>query len=260
MEKATYEEMRAIEDHHWWYQGRRLVVAPLIEEAFGRSGGGRLLDVGCGTGGNLAFMGELLEGSSLVGVDFDHTALALNATRHLPVELLCADGTRLPVKDASLGCVTALDIIEHFADDARLLAELHRVLRPGGQLVATVPAYPALWSPHDEVLHHFRRYRTGELEARLRQAGFEIERKHGFNFLLLPLIASVRFVRNGLKWLEGGREHIVMGADAAKETDFFMLPRPVNAIVVSLFRFERWLVRRLPVPFGVSFMVRARKP
>ena len=159
------------------------------------------------------------------------------------------DGTRLPLRDASVDCLLAIDIIEHFDDDAALLAELHRALRPGGQLVVNVPHHPWLWSPHDAVLHHKRRYARGELQRKLAAAGFRVERAQGFNFLLLPPIALVRLLR--AKRSAAGRD--------AGGTDFFTLPTLLNAMLSGLYALEAGLVRVLPIREGVSLMLRATR-
>ncbi len=262
MEKAAYEEMRALEDHHWWFRGRRTVLTPLLKTALGgalgRSTSGMLLDLGCGTGGNLVHLQGLFPVWKLVGLDRDETALKHTASRALSAQLVCATGMRLPVQDATLQCVTAFDVIEHFSDDRGLLREIHRVLCRGGQLIATVPAYPAMYSTHDDVLHHHRRYRTGELETLMRETGFEIVRRHGFNFVLLPMVAAVRFGKSALARLDGRRART--GKTPERSTDFFELPGPLNAMMGWIFVFERWLVRRIPLLFGASFVIHARKP
>jgi SAM-dependent methyltransferase len=251
MDPAAYVEMRALEDHHWWFRGRRTVVRPLLAEALRRAptaASPSLLEVGCGTGGNLDFLQDGFAPSRRVGLDFDASALAFCASRGLESALVQGDGTKLPVREESLDVIVALDIVEHFDDDVALLAEFHRVLRPGGQIVISVPAYPWLWSPHDDFLHHRKRYRGGELEGRLERAGFRVERRHGFNFLLFPAIALVRLLK---KLAQGGKP--------ASGTDFFELPGPLNRAVAALFSIESWLVRALPIRFGVSFMVLAAK-
>ena len=256
MERGAYDEMRRLEDHHWWFRGKRRMLTPLISAAVaGRpaqaDSGLQLMDVGCGTGAILTHVERRFPDVATVGLDFDDGALDYCRGRRLGARLMRGDGTRLPLRDGSLDCITALDIIEHFDDDEAVIAELFRTLKPGGELVASVPAYPWLWSPHDDFLHHKRRYRTGELQAKLRAAGFEIASSHGFNFLLLPPIALVRWVK--------GRRADSAGAQEAS-TDFFELPRPLNAMLAGLFWIEETITRVLPVPFGVSLLVRARKP
>jgi SAM-dependent methyltransferase len=248
VERAAYDEMRALEDRHWWFRGKRRMLAPLIARAV-KGAGARLLDVGCGTGANLAFVERRFAGARTLGLDFDAGALAYSRGRSVQACLLRGEGTRLPLRDASLDGLLALDIIEHFDDDGALLSEFRRCLKPGGELVASVPAYPWLWSPHDEFLHHRRRYRGGELQDKLVAAGFELLESHGFNFLLLPAIALVRFVK--------GRR--ARGAEAAG-TDFFELPAALNHALAGLFVLEDLITRAVPVPFGVSLLVRARRP
>ena len=256
MERGAYDEMRAIEDHHWWFRAKRRLIAPLLREAVSATRARALLDVGCGTGSNLAHAARLLPALAIIGLDFDQGALRYCRERGLGARLVRGDGTRLPISDGHLDLIVALDIIEHFEDDEALLAEFHRTLRAGGQLVASVPAYPWLWSPHDEFLHHKRRYRSGELERKLVRAGFALERRHGFNFLLLPPIALVRLARRALA--PGER-----GSGAQGGSDFFTLPVwlevPLNACMSALFALESLLVRILPIRFGVSLMLRARR-
>ncbi len=249
MDAAALREMRELEDRHWWFRGRRLALEPLLAEARSACREGPALDLGCGTGGNLRFLAEEL-GLGAVGLDADPAALSLCRERSLGAGLLRGDAAALPIRTASLALVTALDVLEHLDDDRTALREIRRVLRPGGKLVASVPAGPWLWSPHDEALGHRRRYRPRELESRLLEAGFEVERVRGFNFLLLPPIAAVRLLRRGLARLRGAR---------GGRTDFFALPGPLDRAMTPLFRLERALSQRLPIRFGVSLVFLARR-
>jgi SAM-dependent methyltransferase len=247
MEARAYDEMREIEDRHWWFRGRRRVTEPRVREALDAAPSGPVLDFGCGTGGTLASLAARTPSRRWIGFDEGEQALRLCAERGLSVALVRGTGPALPLRDASVACVLAFDAIEHCADDRALLADFARVLAPRGQLVATVPAYPSLWSQHDVALHHQRRYRAGELEERLRAAGFAVERRHGFNFLFLPLIALVR--------LFARRDR----TNGEARTDFFSLPRPLETAIASSFWLERALLAVAPIPFGLSFVVRARK-
>ena len=260
MEADAYAEMRSLEDHHWWFAGRWRVVQDLLRSALAtartdarrRGSVTRVVEIGCGTGGNLAGLQRSAElagdADRRLGIDRDPGAVAFCAGRSLAADLVRADGLALPLADGSVEFVLALDVIEHFEDDELLLAEIFRVLRPGGQLVASVPLFPGLWSPHDEFLHHARRYRPGDLERKLAAAGLAVERRHGFNFLLLPPIALVRWVKARLR--RAGRP---------TASDLFALPAPLNTLLGVLFRLEAVIVRFVPVPLGLSLMVRARK-
>ncbi len=246
MDPAAYGEMRELEDHHWWFAGRRRVAHALVDGALRTRPGARLLEVGCGTGGNLAWIERTWRGVRAVGLDVDPRALEHTQARGLCSGLVAGDGLRLPVRSGSVDVLLAFDVIEHFADEAALLDEFARVLAPSGVLLASVPAYPALWSPHDDFLHHQRRYRTGELEARLTARGLVVERSHGFNFLLLPPIAAARA--------------LMSRRNAGPRSDFFTLPGPINRALGGIFALEALLLAALPVRFGLSFMLRAAQP
>lgn len=252
MERQAYHDMAALEDHHWWFKGKRRLVAPLLDEALDGLERPRVLDVGCGTGSNLTLVRERFPHALQVGVDRDASALGYCSRRGETAQLVQATGLALPLADASVDCVVALDFIEHVEDDAALLAEFVRVLRPGGSLVASVPAYPSLWSPHDDFMHHKRRYARGELERRVEEAGFRVDRRHGFNFVLLPAIAAVRWLKRR------------SAPDREASSDFFELPGPLDSVLslvmAGVFRVEALAVRVFPVRCGVSFMLRAHRP
>lgn len=240
MDATALDELRATEDEHWWFQARRRALRPLVRTAFELAPPGPVLDLGCGTGGNLA---HLLSDTDrpLLGLDRAPAALAHCAQRGT-WNLLRAEGGRLPLADGSVAVISAFDLLEHLPDDAACLAEIARVLAPGGQLIASVPACPALWSAHDEALSHVRRYGRGELEQRLAQAGLDLQRRRGFNLLLLPPIALVRWLRRG-----------------ASGTDFRHTPRLVSRALAALFAVERALLVALDLPLGLSLCVRARR-
>jgi SAM-dependent methyltransferase len=272
MDPAAYVEMDAIEGRHWWFRGKRRLVAPLIERMLGGRGpGARVLEVGCGTGGNLAHFAAAHPLQRFLGLDFDAGATNFtsmkSASAPVPFSAVRGDGLRLPFRTGSMDGALALDIVEHFEDDDAVMAELHRVLAPGASLVLSVPAWPSLWSPHDEFLHHKRRYRPAELRALIRRSGFELTEERGFNFLLLPPIWLVRW----LKSTRAGSGTTAAASPAAAAevsanpehteggTDFFDLPRPVEACLAGLFVLEAALVRLLPIKSGVSIMARVTK-
>ncbi len=262
MDPAAYVEMDAIEGRHWWFRGKRRLVGPLVERMLaGRAAEARaatVLEVGCGTGGNLEHFAERHPTARFIGLDFDPGAAdfarAKGDAAERGFDVLRGDGLGLPLADGSVAGAMALDIVEHLDDHHAVLAELFRVLEPGADLVLSVPAWPGLWSPHDEFLHHKRRYLPAELVERVRGAGFEVTERRGFNFLLLPPIWLVRRLKSakGRAASEGGEE--------AGGTDFFDLPAPVNALLAGLFAVEAALVRMLPIKSGVSLLLRATKP
>lgn len=251
MDPAAYVEMDAIEARHWWFRGKRRLLAPLIERMLAGRPRPQVLEIGCGTAGNLDHFADLHPSATFIGLDFDAEAVRFSGKKSAGrFSVLRGDGTRLPFPTSSLDGALALDIIEHFDDDHAIASELARVLKPGSDLVLSVPAWPSLWSPHDEFLHHKRRYTPAALRTLIQGAGFEIQETRGFNFLLLPPIWLIRRLK---KTRAAARQ------EEAGGTDFFNLPRPIEALLAGLFVIESALVRLLPIRSGVSIMMRARK-
>src|SRR5262245_61971007 len=156
-----------------------------------RSGArGRLLDLGCGTGGVLPHLAPYGE-----AIGLDPAPEAAKYCRQREVPMVVGSGLELPFADGSFDAVLALDVIEHVADDVALLREARRVLRPGGVLLVTVPALPWLWSSHDDVNHHFRRYTLTTLQQSLGRGGFRRERVSYYNATLLPLAIARKFIQ-----------------------------------------------------------------
>ncbi len=242
MEPEVYKRMAELEERHWWFLGRRRILASVI----GRiplPSPARILDVGCGTGGNLAMLSTFGE---VQGFEPDPLARELASRKgHFSIH----DGSlpdRAPFEPASFDLVAALDTIEHMADDLACLQALTLFLKPGGFALLTVPANPRLWSRHDELHHHHRRYRRAELLATVRASGLDPVLASHYNTLLYPALSGVRLTKNLLKSPHGD--------DA--------MPRLaiVNHALRKVFAAERLLIGRAPMPFGASLLVVARKP
>ena len=237
MDDATIDEMSALEDHHWWFVGKRLLVAALLGERLDR-GGLRILDVGCGTGAVLAHLSSRGE---VVGVDRSPQALAHCRSRGV-TRLACADVAHLPFGRAQFDLVLMLDVLEHFVDPAAVVADVRPLLRPGGTLLASVPAFQSLFSEHDRAVQHVRRYRAGELRRVLEQGGFVVRRLTYTNVLALPPAAIVRGLlpRLGFHGRSG-------------ETDFREHAAWVNRLLVGAYQLEAAALRFLPrLPAGLS--------
>lgn len=190
MDPRIYAQMRAVEDDHWWFRGRRQVITAMLGDLT-RGGTGRVLDAGCGSGGNLATYTRL---GDVMGVDTEPEALGHALGRgYRAVGMASLDG--LPFRDGAFDLVCATDVIEHVKGDLEALREMRRVTAIGGHLLVTVPAYQWLWSDSDVQLGHQRRYRAPELEQRCREAGWTVGRTSYFNTVLLPPIAAVRWIR-----------------------------------------------------------------
>ena len=252
MDACLHEESAAIESTHWWYQGRRRIIQDVLK----RSLGGRphrILDVGCGTGELVEMLTEFGEVTGM-----DSSPLAVEWCRKRlggRAELVVGDvPAGLPAR-AGFDVVTAFDVLEHLDDDGAALAAIFGLLPPGGIFACTVPAYMALWSPHDDINHHRRRYTRRQLIRRLRAAGFEVQRSSYFNTWLLPVVAGVRLVRRSRR-----AGAVAPPQDSAVgESDFTMPPPWVNSIVRTVFASERFVLRAMPLPAGVSIVAVCRK-
>jgi SAM-dependent methyltransferase len=204
----------------------------------------RILDLGCGPGNTL----RLLERHGLAfGLEYSTVALAV-ARRRGFVRVVAGDGARLPLRPASVDCVVALEVVEHFADDLAVVREALRVLRPGGVLVASVPAFMSLWRSHDELYGHHRRYTRAGLRRLLTAAGFTVERCDFIKCAyFLPLLVRAK--------LDRARHGATAGGD-----DFFELPAWVNELLRVQIVWEHRLGLNRLLPFGVSLLGVARRP
>jgi SAM-dependent methyltransferase len=175
------------EDRHWWYRGRREVLERVIAD-IGLPASARILDAGCGSGRNML---ELARRGKVTGVELSSASAELARARTVG-EVIEGSVMELPFEDGSFDLAASLDVIEHLDDDLDALRELRRVVAPGGSLLVTVPAYPWLWSHHDEINHHHRRYTCRSLEHVAGQAGWRQVRTTYFNSLLLPVAIVLR--------------------------------------------------------------------
>ena len=245
MEAELYRQMRELEDRHWWFMGRRAIVASLLRSS-GLPKNSRMLDLGCGTGGNLAMLSEF---GQVVGAELDEHAAQLARERRLApiVRGRLPDG--LPLDAGVFQCVTLLDVLEHISDDRATLEAVHKLLVPEGQLLMTVPAFPFLWGAHDVAHHHQRRYRAKGLRQLLETTGYEITALSYCNTWLFPIVAAVRLLRRCFPYGETAGN---TGAELS------LPPAPINTLLATLFASERHLLRA-GLPFGVSLVVLAKK-
>lgn len=242
MDEALYVQHDLLEEDHWWFVGRRRIVISVLRSFLQGGGGGRqLLDLGCGTGGMLRPLGAF---GDVTGMDSSRFAIDRARERSgCRVEWgLLPEPT--PFDPASFDVVSALDVIEHVDDDEAALRTIHTLLRPGGMFVCTVPAFRFLWSGHDEINHHRRRYRRPELRRKLLANGFRIRKVAYFNFLLFAPIALVRLA--GRVWGRTG-------------SDLEIPSRGINTTLAGIFGAERHLLRLGSPPFGVSLLAVCEK-
>lgn len=247
MKHEEYERMYRFEDTYWWFVARRHLIVSLLDAHYPRCGGRRILDVGCGTG---AMLDELAPFGDVTGADFAPEALGFCRTRGSEYPLTRADIRRLPFTSESFDIVTAMDIIEHIDDDKAACVEIYRVLKPGGRLFVTVPAFPSLWSEHDEALYHHRRYTVPHLKDLLQRVGFAVPKISYTVTALFPAIWLYRQISNLLPKRRAAGE---------KQANLVHFAGPVNAALLSLSEWETRLVHRLSLPFGVTVVCMAEK-
>lgn len=242
MKHEEYARMFEAEERQWWYAGMRAISRALLARHARPRSGARLLDAGCGTGNNLVHLADF---GRPVGVDLSEEALRFCRTRRVTV----ARGSllSLPFREHAFDLVTSFDVLYHrwVSDDAAAVAELARVLRPGGLLLVRVPALALLWGAHDEAVLSRKRYTRGEVESLLRGAGLEVLRASYCNTLLFPLLLARRTLDRLLD------RH---GSDVG------FLPAPLELLFRGLLGLEARLIPRFSLPIGASVTALARKP
>lgn len=231
-----------VQQRHWWFIARRNIVVDVIARHFRPGAGSRVLDIGCGAGLMLNVLGRFGE---TCGVDNSEVAVELSRETFAGTVRVGQLPDQVPYPEGSFHLITALDVIEHIVDDVESLRSIHRLLAPGGKAVITVPAFMFLWTEFDEINEHQRRYSRGQLEARLRQAGFSIEKLSYFNSFLFPMVLGVRIL-NRLFGRSGARDLEVPG-------------RRINKLLCGIFGMEKPLLRFLDFPFGVSLLAVVRR-
>jgi SAM-dependent methyltransferase len=189
MNPEEYARLEEVEGTHWFYAGKRRIVFDCLRRLKALRPDGILIDCGAGTG---RFVQEAARECTAIAVDDHDESLEMARKRLGPKSVRRGSCTALPFDDASADIVTALDVIEHVEDDRQAIAEMLRILKPGGVMVITVPAFQALWSDWDVALHHFRRYRRSGLQALLSGAGLEVVRCDYINVLAFPAVWILR--------------------------------------------------------------------
>jgi SAM-dependent methyltransferase len=243
MDRLLELQTHELEDHHWWYRGRRRIIAQLID-SLSLEPGARILDAGCGSGRNMVDLEHL---GTITGVEIADASVERARARGVGEVIQCSV-TSLPFADDYFDLVVCLDVIEHIADERGALTELQRVVRPGGGLLVTVPAYQWLWSEHDEINHHQRRYTRSRLSRAAADAGWETVRATYFNALLLPIAMPYRLIAR--------RAHV-----EGPSSDLQQMPERLNAMLEWPLRLEaRMIGHGGRIPAGLSLAAVFRKP
>jgi len=234
MERVVYQQMAELDDRHWWYRARRRIIADLIRREAHLPPNAQILEIGCGTGHNLAMLSDF---GQVEGLELDDEARAISEKR-LGRRVMSSPLPELgEVPDRHYDLIGAFDVIEHIDDDRAALASIATKLKPGACFIMTVPAHQWMWSAHDTVNHHKRRYSRSGLKALIEASPMKLRKLGYFNSLLFPLAVAERAASK----LRG-----------KEDADVKLPPAPLNTALEKVFAAERYLAGRLPLPPGLS--------
>ncbi len=249
MEKDFYLQYATVEDQHWWFVARRQILDRVISKII-LPIDAKILEAGCGTGGNLRMLARHGQVSAM---ELDKTACEFANQRQVTNVKLGSLPDKIPFAD-EYDLIVAFDVIEHLDNDLAALSALRSHLKPGGWIILTVPAYQFLWSHHDDINHHKRRYRLQGLQKVVRKADFSIRYSSYFNTFLFPLVAGVRLLQNLFKLVNQSQDNKL------QTSSDLTVPSPlINKLLTFLFASERHFMGKLSLPFGVSALVVAQK-
>jgi SAM-dependent methyltransferase len=232
------------EERHWWYIGMRRISEALLRRYLPPcSGARRILDAGCGSGGTTRWLEQY---GCVTGMDLMPEAIELAQQRGVK-RLVRGSVEAIPFRSGTFDLVTSFDVLYHLAvgDDLAAMAELKRVLRPGGVLLVRVAAYDWIRGAHDAATHTRHRYTRGELVGKLRQTGFEVLRSSYANFSLFPLAPAKRLLERNAP---------------TGPADLWQPPELLNSLLADLLSLEAGPIARRGLPVGLSVVAIARKP
>jgi len=236
MNHEEYETMADTEDHHWWFVGRRHIISEILKKQQLQPEC-RILEIGCGTGGNLSMLSRF---GKVSAVELNDTARRKASEKSsIPVEKACLPDD-LPFSGKKFDVICLFDVLEHIQQDVDALRVLHESLSPAGKIILTVPAYQWMWSSHDVSLHHFRRYSRKSLQDCCQRAGYRLERLSSFNCFLLPVAIMTRVIEKiaPSKAVRGDKTPSAW----------------LNNILSWIFRSESYLLARINLPAGLSLL------
>lgn len=238
MERSYYKNYFVLEREHWFFRVRKKILISFIEKY--AKFGSKVFDFGCGSGYLVAELQKI--GYDAHGVDFEKEAIGHGLMLGIK-NLSVVSGDKIEYPDQNFDLVMSFDVLEHIRNEKPVVAELARILKPGGKMILTVPAYQWLWGVQDEISHHFRRYTMSSLASGLSEfPELKMVRKTYYNTLLFPAITLVRLLS---KWF--GIKN--------RSSDFEIDNRVLSALFYFIFNLETYLLKFINFPFGVSILV-----
>ncbi len=242
MDKQNYAAEKILEDYHWWYTGRKSILKNILNHYIGKSGEIKILEIGCGSGGNLDFLSKY----------GDLSAIELNddARIHAKSKNICkvAYG-KLPNDipfDEKFDIICLFDVLEHIEEDDLSLQTIYKYLKKGGKVIITVPAFMFLWSNHDVLSHHKRRYSKSKINNMLRYTGFTVNYSSYFNSLLFPIILIIRLLEKLIN-------------SNIRKNDLRQENKIINYVFKKIFSIESILLPSISLPIGVSIISIGKK-
>jgi SAM-dependent methyltransferase len=237
MDDSVYHLHYEQEEKHWWFAARSIIVRRIIEKYGNLKPGDTILDIGCGTG---AILKSLSETYRVVGIDMSPLAVEYSKKRGL-TEVFQMTAEEFPAERYDVKAALLLDVVEHIDDDLSVLQRAREIVGRDGRVIVTVPAYMWMWSAHDVLHHHKRRYSARQLRDVLERAGLEPVKFTFYNTLLFPIGAAK-------KLLDRGKSATI---DATK----LDTPSPaMNSMLKAIFASEKGIIPNINLPFGISLL------
>lgn len=242
---------RIEEDKHWWFAGRTRALTAVLEQVIGPRRDLLIVDVGCGAGNMYHHLSRY---GDVIGIENHPNPVRVGRARGYDIRQ--ADGRHMPFPADTFDLVTALDVIEHNEDDVGMLVEMERVLKPGGHVLISVPAFQWLWSHNDDLNAHVRRYTAAQLKSKLREAGLTPLRATYTNALIFPLAAAMILMSKGRKQPELKSHYF---DEDAHQVDMPPTHPVVNTVLTTIGTIEQAILKRVDLPVGTGLIIIARK-